>query len=58
MHLVYCIHVKILEILAVRWFGLMTHGKCHVDRLFLYHVIKCWVRTSPPPCSMGTAQPI
>jgi hypothetical protein len=34
---------------AVQQVGLMTHGKCRIDRLFLYHVIRSWVRTSPPP---------
>jgi hypothetical protein len=27
----------------------MTHGKCRVDRPFPYHLIRCWVSTSPPP---------
>ncbi len=28
--------------------GLMTHGKCRVDRPFLYHMTRCRVKTSPP----------
>ncbi len=47
--LVYCSHVKMCKFLGVRRVGLMTHGKCRIDRPFLYHVIRCWVRTSPPP---------
>jgi hypothetical protein len=46
--LVYCSRVKMCKFLAVRRVGLMTHGKRHVDRPFLYHVIRCWVRTNPP----------
>ncbi len=31
----------------------MTLRECHVDRQFPYHVIRCWVRTRPPPPSIG-----
>ncbi len=31
----------------------MTLCECHVDHPFPYQVIRCWVSTSPPPCSMG-----
>jgi hypothetical protein len=46
--------------LAVRPIGLMTHSKCWVDSQFRNHVIRCWVRTSPPPpsCRMGMGPPI
>jgi hypothetical protein len=30
-----------MKILAVRRVSLMTHGKCRVDHLFLYHMIRC-----------------
>jgi hypothetical protein len=39
---------KCCKFLAVCGVGLMTHGKCHVDRPFPNHAIRCWVRTSPP----------
>jgi hypothetical protein len=40
---------KIYKFLAVRRVGVMTLRECHVDLPFPDHVIRCWVRTRPPP---------
>jgi hypothetical protein len=44
---------KIEKFLAVRRVSVMTLRKCLIDRLFPNYVIRCWVRTRPPPRSMG-----
>ncbi len=33
--------------------SMMTLRKCRVDYSFPSHVTRCWVRTAPPPRSMG-----
>ncbi len=40
---------KFCTFLAVNWVGMMTLRECRVDRPFPYHVIRCWMRTRPPP---------
>ncbi len=48
-YLVYCSYLKELHFLAMCRVGLMTHGKCRIDRPFVYHVTRSWVRTEPHP---------
>jgi hypothetical protein len=37
--------------------NVMTLCECRVDRLFPDHILRCWVRTSPPP-QYGLESPI
>jgi hypothetical protein len=43
------VYEKIYKFLAVCRVGVMTLCECHVDLPFPDHVIRCWVRTRPPP---------
>jgi hypothetical protein len=47
------LHVRYEDFFAVYRVGLMTLSECCIDRLFPYHMTRCWVRTS-----IGNGSPI
>ncbi len=49
VYLVYCSRRNVGNFFEVRQIGLMTHSECRVNLPFPNQVIRCWVRTNPPP---------
>ncbi len=55
-YLVHCNHMKMCKFLAEHQVDVMTLRECRVDCPFPYHVIRCRVRTKPPPAILALSR--